>query len=482
MAGRIGVLNTARKIKRIYVGVDGKARRVSTIYTTKWDSTTLKQALTVYSDTEPLQIHCTFALGNLQGNVYYSAQQTNNSYNIVGTFKNKYVLSEINVSASGLAVTDTGRSVSLGAATEPYINGSWLGAAQYRFLFSGAYSGKVYLKPIDVRDMVVDNNYGETEQVAPMVIDTKNTSISNGPQGFDSSQAPNWADWPLTYGLVVCAAGNNTFVTTEFSTGTTNSFTGYTISQQSVRSFGGVSDGKKLLAVNSSTGKTPQVLTIASYFNNVTGVFMYTRVYDTYSINMPANYSATNIYLGAAIDTVDCYDSSITSETAYPAQYVNGNSYVTTMSYQDDIKRYGKLIVDVGKYPTDGRPVSSVTEYTESAPLSSDLSRAQYQNWYLLGYSPKQGALKTDECSHIYVLSTLEDRVKILVFTTSAEGINKVTEYDTGITLNSDTVLQKVTPVQLTYSPVSLLFVKNNQYNELVIIPKELILQGVTNE
>ena len=476
MAGRIGVLNTARKIKRIYVGVDGKAHRVSTIYTTNLSGS---RARTVYSDTEPLQIHCTFALGNLQGNVYYSAQQTNNSYNIVGTFKNKYVLSEINVSASGLAVTDTGRSVSLGAATEPYINGSWLGVTRYRFLFSGAYSGKVYFKPIDVRDMVVDNEYGETEPVAPMVIDTKNTSISNGPQGFNSLQDPNWAVWPLTYGLVVCAAGNDTFVTTEFSTGTTNSFTGYTISQQSVRSFWGEEYGKKLLAVNSSTGKTPQVLTIASYFNTVSGVFMYTRVYDTYSISMPTNYSATNIYLGAAIDTVDCYDSSITSETN---PYVNGSSYVTTMSYQDDTKRYGKLIVDVGKYPTDGRPVSSVTEYTESAPLSSDSSRAQYQNWYLLGYSPNQAALETDKFSHIYVLSTLEDKVKILVFTTSAEGIKKVTEYDTGITLSSDIVLQKVTPVQLTYSPVSLLFVKNNQYNELVIIPKELILQGVTNE
>ncbi len=479
MAGRIGVLNTARKIKRIYVGVDGKAHRVSTIYTTNLSGS---RARTVYSDTEPLQIHCTFALGNLQGNVYYSGQQKNNSYNIVGTFKNKYVLSEINVSASGLAVTDTGRSVSLGTATEPYINGSRLGTGRYGFLFSGAYSGKVYLKPIDVGDMVVDSNYGETEPVAPMVVDTKNTSISNGPQGFDSTQVPNWTDWPLTYGLVVCAAGNNTFVTTEFSTGTTTSFTGYTISQQSVRSFWSEPYGKKLLAVNSSTGKTPQVLTIASYFNTVSGAFMYTRVYDTYSISMPTNYSATNIYLGAAIDDVDCYDSSITSETAYPAQYVNSESYVATMSYQDDTKRYGKLIVDVGKYPTDGRPVSSVTEYTESAPLSSDSSRAQYQNWYLLGHAVKPTDLNTDKCSHIYVLSTLEDKVKILVFTTSAEGIKKVTEYDTGITLSSDTVLQKVTPVDLTYSPVSLLFVKNNQYNELVIIPKELILQGVTNE
>lgn len=474
MGIKIGDLNVSKQVKRMYVGVDGKAHRVVKVYAKAKTGNYTTKSGPVYKDEQALQVSARFNLGNMSPTLCsaYISPDTG-EFLVSGTFKDKFLLSELSVSKTGMSVQDTGRSVSLGSTTMPFnsfTNISSIGsdAASGQFLLcSGSVSGRVYMKRITPYDM---SEYGD---ITNFGFSTTATTLASGPQDMGSFDVDS--TWPLNYFMSVNAAGNSGIVAAYSENGTaakTYTFSGYKTSQRSCRSYEYSSVVRKLLVTNASTGKDVRVLSLAAYFYNNTGAFAKIDTFGSYAVNMPSSYVTTNLYLGAG------HKGQILHSDTSTRHY---ESYITTVSCQDGSKRYHKLIVDIGSdYPASNSAEFNVKEYTEEHDLPADSSRAAYQKWQVLG----------SDDSYIYVLSTAKDEVKILKFSSSTTGLTKVAEYDTGIRLDANTVVQDVLPVSYAYADDSgktwetkgksyipaFIVTRNNEYNELVIVSRSLIV------
>ena len=473
MGIKIGDLNVSKQVKRMYVGVDGKAHRVVKVYAkAKIGSATTKTG-PVYKDEQALQVSARFNLGNVSPtlcSVYISPDT--GEFLVSGTFKDKFLLSELSVSKTGMSVQDTGRSVSLGSSTMPFNAPSDVsaygsnGASSQIFLFSGSVLGKVFMKRVSPYDMA------EEGAVTNFGFSTSASTLASGQQ--DMGPFDITATWPLPYFVSVNAAGNSGIVAAYSENGgsaKTYTFSGYKTSQRSCRTYDYSAVLKKLLVTSASTGKDVRILGLAAYFYNNTGAFAKIDTCGSYSVKMPSSYVTTNLYLGAAFN-----GSAINSGGSE-----NYESYVTTVSCQDGAKRYHKLIVDSASGSSSDSLNFEVKEYTEEHDLPEDSSRAAHQKWQVLG---------VDGGCYIYVLSTAKDEVKILKFLTSATEITKVAEYDTGIRLDANTVVQDVVPVAYAYSGdtgksweangksyiPAFIVTRNNEYNELVIVSRSLIV------
>ena len=472
MGIKIGDLNVSKQVKRMYVGVDGKAHRVVKVYAKAKTSSVITKAGPVYKDEQALQVSARFNLGNMSPALCsVRISPDTGEFLVSGTFKDKFLLSELSVSKTGMSVQDTGRSVSLGSTTMPFNSPSDVsaygsnGASGQIFLFSGSVLGKVFMKRVSPYDMAEEGgvtNYG---------FSTTASTLASGPQDVGPFDAT--ATWPLPYFMSVNAAGNSGIVAAYSENGTaakTYTFSGYKTSQRSCRTYDYSSVIRKLLVTNASTGKDVRILGLASYFYN-NGALSKIDTCGSYAVKMPSSYVTTNLYLGAAFN-----GSAIDSGGSE-----NYESYITTVSCQDGSKRYHKLIVDSASGNSSNLLNFDVKEYTEEHDLPADSSRAAYQKWQVLG---------VDGGCYIYVLSTAKDEVKILKFVTSATEITKVAEYDTGIRLDANTVVQDVVPVAYAYSDKTgdtwekrgdsyipaFIVTRNNEYNELVIVSRSLIV------
>ena len=472
MGIKIGDLNVSKQVKRMYVGVDGKAHRVVKVYAKAKTSSAVTKTGPVYKDEQALQVSARFNLGNMSPTLCsaYISPDTG-EFLVSGTFKDKFLLSELSVSKTGMSVQDTGRSVSLGSSTMPFNSPSDVSAygsnsaSGQIFLFSGSVLGKVFMKRVSPYDMA---EYGSVTNYG---FSTAASTLASGPQHMQPFDIT--ADWPLPYFVSVNAAGNSGIVAAYSENGTaakTYTFSAYKTSQRSCRSHDYNSDQKKLLVTSASTGKDVRILGLSPYFYNNTGAFAKIDTFGSYAVKMPSSYVTTNLYLGAAFNG-KAMDSSGS---------VRYESYITTVSCQDGSKRYHKLIVDSGKGYSSDSLGFDVKEYTEEHDLPADSSRATYQKWQVLGV----------DGSYIYVLSTAKDEVKILKFATSATDITKVAEYDTGVRLDANTVVQDVVPVAYAYADKNgdrwekdgdsyipaFIVTRNNEYNELVIVSRSLIV------
>jgi hypothetical protein len=371
-----------------------------------------------------------------------------------------------------MSVQDTGRSVSLGSTTMPFNSpadvsayGSNSASGQI-FLFSGSVLGKIFMK------RVTPSNMAEFGGVTNYGFSTTASTLASGPQTMQPYDVDS--TWPLPYFMSVNAAGNSGIVAAYSENGAaakTYTFSAYKTSQRSCRSYDYSSLQKKLLVTSASTGKDVRILGLSTYFYNNTGAFSKIDTCGSYAVKMPSSYITTNLYLGAAFN---CEAMNSSGSVIY-------ESYITTVSCQDGSKRYHKLIVDSGTGYSSNSLNFDVKEYTEEHDLPADSSRAAYQKWQVLG---------VDGSGYIYVLSTAKDEVKILKFITSATEITKVAEYDTGIRLDANTVVQDVVPVAYAYSDKTgdtwekrgdsyipaFIVTRNNEYNELVIVSRSLIV------
>ena len=473
MGIKIGDLNVSKQVKRMYVGVDGKAHRVVKVYAKAKTSSAVTKTGPVYKDEQALQVSARFNLGNMSPTLCsaYISPDTG-EFLVSGTFKDKFLLSELSVSKTGMSVQDTGRSISLGSATKPFnaftnISLAVIGeTSSQSLLCSGSVSGRIYMKRIEPCNM------SEKGAITNFGFSTTATMLASGPQAMGSYDMKN--DWPAPQFVSVNSAGNSGIVAAYSENGgaaNTYTFSGYKTSQRSCYTYDDDSIQKKLLITSASTGKDVRILGLSAYFYNNTGAFAKIDTCGSYAVKMPSSYVTTNLYLGAGYS-----GKAMNSGGTY--KY---NSYITTVSCQDGSKRYHKLIIDSGSGYSSDTLDFDVKEYTEEHDLPADSSRAAYQKWQVLGCSTY----------YIYVLSTANDEVKILKFNTTATEIVKVAEYDTGIRLDANTVVQDVIPV--TYSSASekyeksdendgdsyipaFIVTRNNEYNELVIVSRSLIV------
>lgn len=469
MGIKIGNLAVAKKVKRIYVGVDGSARRVTKVYG--------KQGI-VYEDNEILQQPIVFNMGNLTPTLCTAVVDPNtNEYVFTGTFKDKFTLSEIRAAIGPGTVTDTGRSISLGSSTKPYnmpVHVAPYGSAyasDARFFFSGSALGNIYIKRIKPVGMIEES--GSSSGTSLWTIkNSKYQTLTSGIQDIDSYSAVN-TEWPFKgAGLKLINLSSSGIVLTSTQTGGDNPETatailsGYTSSQNTIR-YQGYDFYRKMLVTGSAAGNSPKL--IALFHDSGKGVSNYS-VYNTYAPSMPDGLSATNLFFGSA-HVGQAKDSSGSSAA---------DSYMVTMSYQDGSKRYSKLIVDSGEYELDtvnltDRITFDVREYTEFCDLPADSSLSAQYKWHVLGADGK----------NVYVLSTMGGSVKVIRFSITTGQLIKEKEYDTGIELDGSVVVHQPVPVQYaSYSDseaegkaflTAFVVTRNNEYNEIVVVPRNLL-------
>lgn len=453
MSVKIGYLGIPKNVKRIYVGVDGKARRVKKIYASE------QKAGIVYMDNSPMQVSAKFNLGNLNSTlcaVY--KDETTGKYSVVGTFKDKFILSNFLLSANG-SLEDTGRSVSLGDAANPFLFPTHLSpfgsryASDSVFLFSGVYSGRVFVKRISPYAMA-EFKTADSDS-SSFSFSSGSTSIASGPQDISDLDIVN--TWPTNTFLAVNAAGSSGFVssyTSNASAGKAFSFPAYKIAQRSVRNCGNYTLTKKMIATEQTTSSV-YILGVCEWIDQY-DKFVKIDTCGRHLLLNGTDYIPDSLYVGPALRGNAVISSGANTYSAY----------ISTICYNDnDDNRVCKLIVDGGASFSGGSLVFSVA----SAEQSSESSDGK---WQVLG---------TDTDGHIYVLSTINKNVKILKFRTETEGITKIAEYDTGYTIDDNTVLQDVVPVNYSdddnnsFVP-SFVLTKNNEYNEIVVVDRNLII------
>lgn len=471
MGIKTGVLALSKKVKRIYVGVDGKARRVNKVYATRQG---YSGARSVYKDTESLQFSI---IGNYGGASAYLAAVIRDGvagkYLISGTFTGAYKLSELSVPLNGLSQSFTGRSVSLGSASTPYTNlsfsncGSLYSDIDYPVSFSGAANGHIYIKRVNLYSM---SEYKKSDSDSSSFSFSSGTSsISNSAQPVDPYDYIHKTFPPLSF-LSINASGNSLFAalalngiySKNYSVTTNYKPLTNTIMQRDT-AFGYQRTCRTLVTVSTATGLSPKLTAVLAY-ETVSGAWIIKVVENYYIENMPSSYDNLSVGTAARIYT-----------TISAASADSRACYVNTLSYQDSSKRYFKLIVDFGEMPSENSAGFEVVEYTESCNLPSDLSRAKYYNWHVLGAF-------SDE---LYVLSTAEDKIKILRFIVKNGTIQKDAEYDTGETISSSITLNNVIPhgfdrprdeeISLATYMIAFMLTINNEYNKIVVVPRSLI-------
>lgn len=486
MSAKIGILGVAKKIKRIYVGVDGKARRVKKIYTTRslYGNDDTRR---IYNDSEQLQVSVKGNFGNLSGRLTAVIRDgATGKYLITGNFVNKYTLSELSTdSLNSPSASLTGRTLSLGSASAPYEYASFIGnnnydTDKYPVYFSGAANGSVYVKRINLYNMqevkTSDSDSssfsfftGNTISTGPQPADIKTYDESFPPKNFLSISGTS----VVTYGKPnICAAHATDGVLKKSIL-----IEGYYLNAASVRvgSYltrydSGLPTSKEFIAKTSSN--TLELVNVATLYNRDTGEFYDIRKCGVYALTSVPS-SIKNINVGAAFN-IDTYGTAGNLKT---------NLYVNTFNCQDNNKRYCGLLVDFGKDLSDDNitPYFSPVEYTESFDLPADSTRAQNYNWHILGWDGN-----SESSRFLYVLSTVNDIIKIIKFKVDGDQIIKVSEYDTGKRLSSTVTLNTVVPLALPLASrevssskagymLAFMLTVDNEYNEIVVVPRALI-------
>lgn len=462
MAINVGILGRARKVKRIYVGVNGKARRVTKVVAKHPSLGSSRLARTCYKDKERALIRGSFFFGSVSPVVCRAIWSDDyNSYLVSGTFKDDGQLSQVSLSVSG-SVADTGRAVSLGGTSPVYRHPAPVAGGSIMW-FSGAKEKVLSVKKIDVDSMTDDSSFSFSSGYF---------IASNRQHGITE-----FADLPPLLFTAINEYGNEFVATYSVSGGAGQSFVfSYKTNARSVTPIT-VDDVAKRMIVIGGSGGGIKILDLVGWFRNYpdgSKDLVDIRTASEYVLAEAADFSSDGVYIGDASRATVVNSSGATI----------ANSYVGTVCYYNTDKstRVCKLVVDFGGWADTGDggevPVHEVQQYTEEFDLTdSDLSRADNYVWRYLGY---------DRYRFLYVLSTVNDTVKIIKFSTGEGGIQKVGEYDTGISLSDNIVLQDTVPNYFGYAGnygrndgeavPAFVITRNNEYNELVIVPPELIV------
>ena len=167
-----------------------------------------------------------------------------------------------------------------------------------------------------------------------------------------------------------------------------------------------------------------------------------------------------------SIAGADEYADAFFGESYVPSV---GKAYRTVCyTSPDTSKRVCRLVYDTG----DDAGTFNIAEYSEEFALdNNEKSRASSYTWQILGAKSSSGP--------VYILSTVRDRLKIIILEHVDGGFSKKAELDLRKDLSDSVVVKDVVPsAQLEYTgfnnkdifvPAVLLSHNNGEYYELII-------------
>lgn len=469
MAIKIGVLGSQRKVKRIYVSVDGKARRVTKAYTSR--TAGLAGARKVYSDTQKIQTVITGSWGNKNPILYAAIHNTKTgAMSLRGNFANENEYCALTVNAGGTAtINHSINSIHLGVQAKypMYSMQSKYRTSEAVMVFAAATYASVV--GIHRRYIVSGDGYKHDESdVSFKSWPTNNStaiSASIGDIGWSAARAP-WRDdyspW-VKFNFMAKGVNDTMVALAGYAQGAANYsaskvISGYTIRPESSLVYYPHDSvySRRTLATKTSDGALYLVTTRGSGSGGP-GV-QYVEVTGEHKIGAPS-YSG-GAFLGKALN----------AQTTDLQGDTRGCAYFATVSYNAGSNRSAMLLLDYTtntNYPS--APTYDVVTYVDTVS-GNDATH----NWYLLGVE------YPDSNHYAYVLSTLGGKIKILKFATSNGQIKKVSEYDTGLSIGNGVTLQE--PVPIVYNTVedeefepAFVLTINNEYNKIVVVPKSII-------
>lgn len=434
MGALVGVSSTAKKVKRAYIGVDGVARVISTMYS---GSTTGASKL-VFEDlsTKITKVRISGNSSTPQVCCVHSLEDSNDIY-ITGVFR-KNTLSQYKLDESG-EIANVGNDISIKVFPAGALDSSGytlvaggfyarLGSYSYlsldrmRFSFSWIklQDNKITFKrinPATMEDLRSEESPFFTVAL-PNMSDSASTIFSAAVQpigyGF-------WGSSPI---LQIIRNDENSAVMFYYSW-SGNVYGGYRLPKKAYTN-----------SIANFDYSTSSPTAVQEYFmssdlgSNTIPSLCYahmpdleTVAYKEKTLNIPSG--VTDIRVGTA-----------------PQPIENSNIYMNTICYTYNGRRYAKLIVDFSLGDEGVLPITfNVQEYEESVTLPSGASTSSAYNWQVLGH----------DANYIYVLSTMSDTIKILAFSydTDEKSFRKEYEFNTYVKMadNSFVNLEKIIPM-----------------------------------
>ena len=456
MTIKVGVLGVAKKVKRIYVGVGGKARRVILARAGADDGSNN----VCYSDTSATVLSSIFSpTVNVLSLCWCTYNGSTKTYTAaISGYINPnapvYSLTEISRGSESDTIYYTGRTLSLGSAANSYqypkvsnVNGL-SSIADYTFsgvslsVLGSNVAARVELRKVSPYSMSVQQDDTDTGALS---ISTGATSLNYSSQSISQS----WFNtpWPS-------------------------------------------SSANGIVTISSIPGEQKCIVANADGSRKAFPYLAYPRTssYETYNslkvlVTDPSDGAIKLIGLIV-------YKTTSTGETvsgvkgicliADAGEYADaffGESYVPsvgkayrTVCYTspDTSKRVCRLVYDTG----GDAGTFNITEYSEEFALDdNEKSRASSYTWQILGAKSSSGP--------VYILSTVRDRLKIIILEHVDGGFSKKAELDLRKDLSDSVVVKDVVPsAYLEYTgyndkdifvPAVLLSHNNGEYYELII-------------
>ena len=455
MTIKVGVLGVAKKVKRIYVGVGGKARRVILARAGTDDGSNN----VCYSDTSATVLSSIFSpTTNVLSLCWCTYNGSTKTYTAaISGYINPnapvYSLTEISRGSESGTIYYTGRTLSLGSAANAYpypkvsnVNGL---SSIADYTFSGVslsalgsnVAARVELRKVSPYSMSVQQDDTDT---GALTIHTGATNLDYSSQSISQS----WfnTSWPPSRSGIVTISSmpgeQKCIVANADGSRKTFPYLAYP------RTSGHVSNNNlKVLATDPSDGGL-KLIGIEVYKNASTGETV-SEVKGTYLI---AN--------------ADGYTDAFFGESYVPY----GDLAYRTVCYTspDTSKRVCRLVYDTG----DDAGAFNISEYSEEFALDdNEKSRASSYTWQILGAKSSSGP--------VYILSTVRDRLKIIILEHVDGGFSKKAELDLRKDLSDSVAVKDVVPsarLELAgykdkdiFVPAVLLSHNNGEYYELII-------------
>lgn len=434
MGALVGVSSTAKKVKRAYIGVNGVARVISTMYS---GSTTGTSKL-VFEDlsTKITKVRISDNSSTPQVCCVHSLEDSNDIY-ITGIFKTN-VLSQYKVSESGEPV-NVGNDISI----KKFPVGS-LDSSGYTLVAGGFRPGLSGYSHLSLQNMrfsfswiKLKDNKIEFKRINPATMEDLRSEQSP----FFTVALPNMSDSASTvFSAAVQPIGGGFTSSSPILQIIRNDENSAVIFYYNWRGvvYGGYRLPKKAYTNSIANFDYGEAMPAAvqEYFmssdlgpNTVPSLCyahmpdLNTVAYKEKTLNIPSG--VTDIRVGTA---------------AQPKQ--QSNIYINTICYTYNGRRYAKLIVDFSLGNEGVLPSSfNVQEYEESVTLPSGASTSSAYNWQVLGH----------DANYIYVLSTMSDTIKILAFSydTDDKSFRKEYEFNTYVKMAANSIvnLEKIIPM-----------------------------------
>lgn len=483
MSTLVGVSSTAKKVKRAYIGVDGVARAISTIYSGNAFGT----SRLVFEDlsTKITKVRISGNSSTPQVCCVHSLEDSNDIY-ITGVFR-KNTLSQYKLDESG-EIANVGNDISikvfpagaLDSSGYTLVAGGFGGVTalnrvftlfrSMRFSFSWIklQDNKITFKrinPVTMEDLRSEESPFFTVAL-PNMSDSTSTVFSAAIQPIGNSFGSSSDADGVMPNINIIRNDENTGVLFFYSRAGTLYGGGrlpkkvYTNSVANFEYSNSMYSAVQEFFVSSDLGTNTIPSLCYAHMPDLNTV-----AYKEKTLNIPSG--VTDIRVGTAVQPINS-----------PSAYIN------TVCYTYNGRRYAKLIMDFSVTSENILPTTfNVQEYEESVALPSGASTSSAYNWQVLGH----------DGNYVYVLSTMSDTVRILAFSYDVDegSFRKEYEFNTYVKMadNSIVNLEKIVPMPFVGTcsrtetgerthPAFVLqtTISINTHADIFIVPRHLII------